>query len=66
MFDPTTDVPKTEAEAIDAIKHGKPQLVGASMVGIFQCRIAQGDSLLRAYETALLAYGDPNAVPSIP
>jgi len=55
LFDPMLDVPKTDIEAEIALRYGKSDLMGRSMVGIFQVYRMQGDALLVAYEKALLA-----------
>ena len=49
-------VPQTKEEAISALMHGKGRLMGRCLVGIFLCHIGRGDSLLAAYEAALLAH----------
>lgn len=54
-FDPMTEEPQTDEQAKEALRYGKSELMAVSMVGIYQCRRAQGDSILDAYEAALLA-----------
>ena len=61
MFDndPFSRIPKTNEEAIENLKWGKPAGCGDAMVGIlvgiFRVERAMGFTLLQAYEDALLA-----------
>jgi hypothetical protein len=64
-FDPMRNVPITDNEAETALRYGKDELFGSSLVGIFQCRRAMGQTLLEAYEAALMAaIGETQEVPS--
>ena len=54
-FDAMADIPTTDDQAETALLYGKSELTGKCLVGIFQCRRAEGEGLLAAYETALLA-----------
>ena len=56
MFNPDFDVPETDEQAEIAIRHGKDDLIGRNLIGIYRCRRGLGDSLLKAYETALRAH----------
>lgn len=52
------DLPATDEEAEEALQRlSFNKLAGTCLVGIFQCRRAEGQSLLDAYEAALLAAG---------
>lgn len=54
-------LPTTDAKAIKALREMVPGLEGQVMALLFECRRQQGDSILRAYETAMLAYVEPSA-----
>ena len=54
-FDAMADIPTTDDQAETALLYGRSELTGKCLVGIFQCRRAEGEDLLAAYETALLA-----------
>ena len=54
-FDAMTDIPTTDDQAETALLYGRKELTGKCLVGIFQCRRAEDEDLLTAYETALLA-----------
>jgi hypothetical protein len=58
MFNPLTQIPTTDEEAESALSYGRDELTGKSLVGIFQVRRAQSDSLLEAYEAALVAHAE--------
>lgn len=53
-FDPMTQVPKTDEQAVTALRYGRSPLTGSCLVGLFQVYRAQGKPLLDAYEKALL------------
>jgi hypothetical protein len=54
-FDPDHDIPQDDEEAVIAIKHGKDDLVGKNVVGIFRCKREQGMDTIKAYQYALEA-----------
>lgn len=56
QFNPLSDVPTTQEEVYAALRYGRDEIVGNSLVGIFDCHIGMGDSLLDAYKKALLAH----------
>ena len=56
MFDPMTDVPETDEQVEIALQYGRDPIVGSSLVGIYQCRRAQGASVLEAYKAVLLIH----------
>lgn len=52
-FDPMSDIPQDDDEARIALKHGKDDLVGRNVVGIFNCKREQGMITIKAYQYAL-------------
>ncbi len=66
MFNPMTQIPQNENEAKIALKYDKPELMGLNLVGLFKIYIFQGNSLLEAYENALLAgCGESRKYPAV-
>lgn len=49
MFDPMTDIPETDEQAEQALRHGRDPSIGNSLAGIYRCQRAMGSSLLEAY-----------------
>jgi len=56
MFDPLWDIPESDEEAKTALTFQRDDLTGKNLVGIYECRRAQGATVHEAYETALLAH----------
>lgn len=56
VFNPLRDIPATDDEVKTALAYGKSELTSTSLIGIYECRRALGESLLQAYETALRAH----------
>lgn len=54
-FDPMQDVPTNDEEVEIALKYENDELIGRNLYGIYRCRRGLGDSLLTAYEKALMA-----------
>lgn len=57
----TFDVPQTDEEVLQkfSVAGGYSAQIADCLRGIYQCRRAQGESLLRAYEITLLAHVEP-------
>jgi len=55
MFNPMTDVPEND-EQVKIAFSGYTPIIGNCLFGIYQCRRAQGVSVLEAYEEALRAH----------
>ena len=55
QFNPMTDVPKNDAEAVVALAYGKDEMTKIALTGIYRCRRAIGEDVLTAYKTALHA-----------
>lgn len=54
-FDPMVQVPETDEQAMQAISHGKDELIGKSGCGLYLIyRQRDGMSVLQAYEEVLL------------
>lgn len=66
VFHSGSSVPTTDAEAEEYLRYGKSHGLSVTMIGLFYCRREAGDSLLRAYETALLAFLAPAQDPMCP
>jgi hypothetical protein len=49
-----TQVPKTKEECMQALERDDA-MMQSCMQGIFECLVAQGKSVMKAYEEALLA-----------
>lgn len=56
QFNPLSDVPTTQEEVYAALRVGRSELVGNSLIGIYNCHYQMGCSMLDAYEKTLLTY----------
>lgn len=51
----TNKVPQTKEEVIENFKSYPDEFLSECLIGLFECRLAQGDSVMQAYETTLRA-----------